>query len=166
MLAKGGRAGVNMNSSVKLAPLPAPLVAPPLPQSTKTHTAKKGDRRVTAGRFGVLNEFVDCSLAGLTKSELLVWLVLYRDTRNGTARTAQSDIARRSGVSVRSVQTAIAKLQARGLLVCVHRGGLNVGPNRYRVRPIRTDPAAAEAAFASTGEEMRAQPTKRRSSIP
>ncbi|MCO6045907.1 helix-turn-helix domain-containing protein [Aeoliella sp. ICT_H6.2] len=123
----------------RLAPLPPPMHSPKPKSGQRGENRKPTDRRTTAGRFAVLNEFVDCSLAGLTKSELLVWLVLYRDTRSGAARTAQSDIARRSGVSIRSVQTAIAKLVTRGLLKCVHRGGLNIGPSRYRVLPSRSD---------------------------
>ena len=55
-----------------------------------------------AERFGMLNDFADVSLAGLTGAEVKVWLILFRDTKaaTGTARTGQADIARRAGLSV------------------------------------------------------------------
>lgn len=110
----------------------------PRPGRPKPETGKPNRKGV--GRFAVLNEFVDCSLAGLTKVELVVWLVLYRDTRDGTARTSQTDIARRSGVSRRSIQKAMHRLEKRGFLRCVHRGGLNRGTSRWRVLPIGKNP--------------------------
>ena len=94
-------------------------------------------KRKTANRFGILNGFVDCSMARLSRVDLGTWLVLYRDTRNGTACTAQSDIAKRIGASDRAVRTAINKLIKLGLLVCVWQGGLNRGPSRYRVESLR-----------------------------
>jgi DNA-binding transcriptional ArsR family regulator len=94
------------------------------------HTHPKGK---TGERFAVLNTFVDFSLAGLSRGEIAVWLVLYRDTRDGTARTAYDDIARRAGLSRRTVGRAIRKLDERGLLKVVHRGGLRRGVSRYRV---------------------------------
>src|SRR5215468_6388303 len=52
-----------------------------------------------ASRFRQLNDFVDVTLRELTHAERSVWLVLFRDTRDGTARTAHTDIARRTGMS-------------------------------------------------------------------
>jgi len=51
-------------------------------------------------------------------------------------RTAQTDLARRAGVDVRTVRRAIGKLRDRGLLVVVNRGGLRRGVSTYRVRPL------------------------------
>lgn len=106
-------------------------------QTTPTKNGKAKGNRNAKGRFGVLNGFVDCSLPGLSRSEVMTWLVLFRDTRDGTARTSQADIARRAGLSDRSVRTAIGKLTKAGLLFVVYRGGLNQGPSRYRVEPLR-----------------------------
>ena len=116
---------------------------PPMRKSTatprpndKTPTRKANTPKgKTADRFRVLNEFVDCSLVGLSRVEIATWLTLYRDTRNGTARTAQSDIANRLGASDRAVKRAVGKLLRVGLLTLVYRGGLNRGPSRYRVEP-------------------------------
>ena len=98
---------------------------------------KKKSKRIAGDRFAVLNSFVDGSMAGLTKTEIATWFILYRDTRNGTAQTSQADIARRAGVSDRSVRTAIKGLEKAGLLYVVYRGSLNAGPSRYRVNPLR-----------------------------
>ena len=94
------------------------------------------NRKAAADRFAVLNNFIDFTLAGLTRNELAVWLVLYRDSRDGIARTSQIDIARRAGVADRTVRRVLAKLESKGLLKTVFRGSLNAGPSRYRVRPL------------------------------
>jgi hypothetical protein len=105
--------------------------APPAP-------AAKPKRRSRSERFAVLNAFVDFGIADadLTPAEVLVWLVLFRDTKgDGTARTGQADIARRAGLSRRGVQKALDKLVAKGLVALVRRGRLNAGPSTYRVHP-------------------------------
>jgi Mn-dependent DtxR family transcriptional regulator len=61
--------------------------------------------------------------------------VLYRDTKDGSARTSQADIARRAGVSKRTVIRCLRRLERRGLVVVAARGGPAKGPSRYRVKP-------------------------------
>lgn len=95
----------------------------------------KANRRLTAGRFDVLNTFVDETLGTLCRGDVAVWLILYRDTRDGTACTSQADIGRRAGLSVRGVAKALRRLERRGLMKTVYRGGLNRGASRYRVLP-------------------------------
>ena len=115
--------------------------AAPPPSLSSKPTAKpsgKPNRRTRSERFAVLNAFVDFGIAdaGLTPSEALVWLVLYRDTKgDGTARTGQKDIGRRAGLDVRTVRRAVAALEAKGMLQTVRRGRLNSGPSTYRVHP-------------------------------
>ena len=99
-------------------------------------TGSPGKRKTTGRRFEVLNSFVDETLSTLCRGDIAVWLILYRDTRDGTARTAQSDIGRRSGLSVRGVRKALLRLEKLGLLKIVYRGGLNRGMSRYRVLPL------------------------------
>jgi DNA-binding MarR family transcriptional regulator len=84
----------------------------------------------------VLNAFVDGSMAGLSRSETAVWLVLYRDCRDGTARTGMADIARRAGCDKRTVVRAVHRLERYGLVQVVRRGGLGRGPSVYRVRGV------------------------------
>jgi hypothetical protein len=90
----------------------------------------------TAERFAVLNNFVDFTLGRLSRAEIAVWFILYRDTREGTARTAYDALARRAGCNRRTVGRVVRRLERLGLLKIVHRGGLGRGPSRYRVRPL------------------------------
>jgi DNA-binding transcriptional MocR family regulator len=106
----------------------------------------------------VLNAFLDCTAGRLSRAEVLAWLILYRDTRNGTARTSHGDIARRAGIGRRNVVRAIGRLERRGLLGVVYRGGLNRGPSAYRVYPLEPPvtgdnsmPGASDAGVASAG---------------
>jgi hypothetical protein len=84
-------------------------------------------------RFGVLNAFVDVSMRKLNRGEIAVWLVLFRDTRDGIAQTSQADIARRCGISDRTVRRAIERLVKHGLLTLAYQGGPNRGASKYRV---------------------------------
>ena len=112
---------------------------PPRPrQGTSTSKGSEKPKRtaVTSNRFGELNAFVDCSMADLTRAEALTWLVLWRDTKNGTVRTSARDIARRIGASREAVTTALAKLRKCGLLRLVHQGGMVGGVSVYHVEPL------------------------------
>lgn len=95
------------------------------------------NRRKTGDRFAVLNAFVDFSIRNLSRSQCLVWLVLYRDTKpDGVARASLTDLARRTGADRATVKRAVAALVKDGLLSVVHRGGLRQGPSSYRVLPL------------------------------
>ena len=125
--------------------LPGCEVLPPMnspkptrEQSSKAETPKR--IKPSAERFGVVNAFVDFTLGSLTRNETAVWLVLWRDTKGGTARTSQADLARRAGIGRRTVVRIINKLASKGLLRIVHRGGLNRGMNVYRVLPLERPP--------------------------
>jgi hypothetical protein len=49
-------------------------------------------KRVSRLRFELLNAFVDSGMVGLSRAELAVWLILYRDAkRDGTARVSLDD---------------------------------------------------------------------------
>jgi hypothetical protein len=117
---------------------PPPLDTPPRP--ARNGSAAGGPKGSAAdgrgrgeGRFRTLNTFVDVAMARLTRAEVGVWLVLYRDCRDGTARTGQADIARRAGLNVRNVRRALGRLQALGLVEVVHRGGYRRSASRYKV---------------------------------
>lgn len=95
-----------------------------------------GNHRKAGDRFGVLNAFVDAGMAGLSRAEIAVWLVLWRDTRDGVARAGQASIARRAGVNRRTVYRTIQQLKRRGLLAVAYRGGLGRGVSAYLVWPV------------------------------
>lgn len=110
-----------------------PMDDAPRPVGAVEKVSKGASRRKAAERFGMLNSFVDFSLADLSRGDVATWLVLYRDARDGIARTSQADIARRGGLTDRTVRRAIDRLGAAGLLKVVRRGGLRKGPSSYRV---------------------------------
>lgn len=107
--------------------------------SSKPPERRKG---LAGERFAVLNRFIDFTAGTCRRSELLVWLILFRDTKNGLAGTSQSDIAKRTRLGRRTVQLALNSLEAKGLAQCVYRGGLSRGISRYRVHAF---PAGANA---------------------
>ena len=97
---------------------------------------RKTSKRAAALRFQILNAFVDGGMADLTRAEIAVWLVLYRDTRpDGTARTSLDDLARRGGMDRQTASRAVGRLERRNMLRVIRRGGLNLGPSVYRVFP-------------------------------
>ncbi len=131
-------------------PAPEPDADPPArdarrqaadPDGRDRGKAKGTAGRKAADRFAVLNNFVDFTAGTLNRGELLTWLVLYRDTKDGTAATSQADLARRTGLCRRTVVFALERLEAAGLLKRVHRGGLRRGTSRYRVLGLRKDTA-------------------------
>ena len=131
-----------MNTEPRIIPVGDEL--PPMDVDRKRPAGDSADEpKRTAkhrDRFAPLNAFVDCTVASLTRSEALTWLVLWRDTRDGTARTSMANIARRIGTSRRTVTAAIGKLRGRGLLTLAYRGGLNRGVSVYRVHPLAGEP--------------------------
>src|SRR5262245_8649109 len=118
---------------------PPPLEDPkPAPSGNGRPRHESGNRDKAKGkageRFAVLNAFVDVTLADLTRAGLAVWLVLYPDSGVGPPRASSGDIAHRSGLNRRNVGRAVRRLEGRGLLTVIHRGGLRGGASRYRVR--------------------------------
>jgi hypothetical protein len=117
---------------------PPPMDPTPAPSSNSRQRSQGRDKakgqRTAAGRFRTLNAFVDWTAKDLTRAELLVWLTLFRDCRDGVARTGQADLARRCGINRRTVYRAILSLAQRGLLCVVRRGRLGARPSVYRLR--------------------------------
>jgi predicted transcriptional regulator len=116
-----------------------PAPSPAGRQGGKPKGKPGGGKTKARERFAVLNAFVDFALAGLSRREIAVWLVLYRDVRDGSARTSYDDLARRAGLNRRNVARAVRRLEQLGLVKVVHRGGLRRGASRYRVRGLPKD---------------------------
>ena len=127
--------------------LPPGVTLKPVAEFRGTKTPKRKNRAPPKGvssgdRWASFNAFVDVSIANLTRTEMAVWLQLFRDTKRetGLARTGENDLARRCGCSVRSIRSAIRKLEKKHLLRQVRRGDLHSGPSVYKVLP----PGSAE----------------------
>jgi predicted transcriptional regulator len=119
---------------------PPPLVAQPKPApSGNAGKSDKAKRKSSGERFKTFNTFADFTLAQLSRAEIAVWVLLWRDTREGTARTGIADLARRAGCNRSTVFRALRRLERLGLVQVVHRGGLGKGASRYRVRPLTKD---------------------------
>jgi hypothetical protein len=86
-------------------------------------------------KLTTVNRFLDRSLPSLSPTAALVWVLLWRDERGGTVRTAASDLARRSGLSERTVKRGLRALREGGFVVPVHRGTPTTGPTVYRLQP-------------------------------
>jgi hypothetical protein len=100
---------------------------PAASSTVKAAGHRKGDR------WAVYNGFVDHTLRELSEAELRVWLILFRDVRDGLARAGMTDIARRAGLSRRGVVKAVAGLKHRRLIEVAVRGSVNGSTNAYRV---------------------------------
>jgi DNA-binding MarR family transcriptional regulator len=107
-----------------------------LSTSTTTTARRTTSKRASRLRFEFLNAFVDSGMADLSRAELAIWLILYRDTkRDGTARASLDDLARRGGMDRQTASRAVGRLARRKMLQVLRRGGLNCGPSTYRVFP-------------------------------
>ena len=104
--------------------------------SVDSQVLMKTAKRVSRLRFETLNAFVDSSMANLSRAELAVWLILYRDTkRDGPARASLDDLARRGGMYRQMASRAGGRLARGKMLQVIGRGGLNCGPSTYGVFP-------------------------------
>jgi DNA-binding transcriptional ArsR family regulator len=79
------------------------------------------------------NRFLDRTARKLHPSAALVWLLLLRDERNDAARTAVSDLARRAGLSERTVKRHLHTLKDRGLIEVIKAGKPETGPTTYKL---------------------------------
>jgi hypothetical protein len=112
------------------------VIRPPPTAATPSARGTPGKKKPNAvvEKIAAANVFLDRSAQTLPPAAALVWLLLWRDERGGTARTAVSDLARRSGLSARTVKRALAALRRGGFAVPVHRGTPGTGPAVYRLR--------------------------------
>lgn len=119
-----------------------PAFTPRPPRAGRPTAGESGKAKGQAGtgeRFRIINTFADFTLSQLSRAEIAVWLLLWRDTRDGTARTGITDLARRAGCDRGTVFRALKRLEQLALVSVVRRGGLRRGPSAYRVRPLAKD---------------------------
>jgi len=107
---------------------------PPKAVPKRETSETKKPAKHAGDRFGALNRFVDCTMRDLTPSERVVWLVLFRDVRDGVVTAAQTHIATRSGLTQSTVSLAIKRLIERGLVKTIRQGGFRRGLSTYRIR--------------------------------
>jgi DNA-binding transcriptional ArsR family regulator len=106
----------------------------PKSESKAAHRQRRG-RSPHGVRWRMLNTFIDATLRQLDPVAGLTWLILFRDAdAAGLARAGQTDLARRAGVSVRTIYSALGKLKSAGLIEIVHKGRIGAGATLYRIR--------------------------------
>ena len=103
---------------------------------TEAKTAHKKPPKRDGNRWHELNQFIDVTLRELSPRQVAVWLCLFRDCRNGVASVSQAYIGERCGLRRPTVSTAVAELEALGLVTTIHTGGVGRGVSKYRVHPM------------------------------
>ena len=120
-----------------LPPMPSPPSAgvAARPGPAKGGRGQRRGRQRHAGRFAMLNGFVDGVMGTLPRAAVCVWFTLYRDTKaGGLARTGVADLAKRAKCDRSTVIRALRLLVEGGNLEVVRRGGIGRGPSTYRVK--------------------------------
>lgn len=123
--------------------LPAMKETEPVNNCTPEVTSDSCGRRQTklknishGRRWKMLNTFIDTTASSLSKTDAMVWMVLFRDTQGKVATTAQSYIASRLNISRRTVVRSLDRLKRLGLINIVSNGGLNGRMNKYIVQAL------------------------------
>lgn len=139
---------------VKVGEEPSPLIAPGSSGlRIKPAASPLKNKQQSDSRFAVLNNFCDMTMRKLTRAEIVIWMLLFRDTkREGVARTAQTDLARRAGVKTRTVERAVSSLERHGLLEVVRRGGLQKGLSIYRVHALTRESSSKPPPYGPDTE--------------
>jgi hypothetical protein len=88
-------------------------------------------------RDKINSQFIDEGQRYLAATDAAVWHTLARDTKyNGEAATAQTDIARRTGLGEKTVRRSLKKLQSMGFVTRISKGTMSTGPSVYKVSPV------------------------------
>jgi hypothetical protein len=121
-----------MPSDRKLPALLPPME--PTPERASRESATKRNRKA-AGRFAVLNAFVDHGARMVNTTAVAVWLVIYREVQtDGLATISHARIAERLNVSRLTVTRALRRLIAAGFVTVIRHGGWQRGPSTYQIR--------------------------------
>ncbi len=134
----------------------APRLARRTVASTEAARTSPEAKRKAAGRFGMLNCFVDSSARMVSTTAQACWLVLFRETKqDGLATVSHQQIAECIGMDRKTATRALQRLEATGLLTVVRRGGLRRGPGTYRIHatPKSCKTAPGDAVRSSTTSE-------------
>ena len=115
-------------------PIDVPRDGPPGMDTKPRSKPAKG--KATAGRFQVLNQFVDQSARLVGSTAVATWLVLYRETKpDGTATISHNQIGELLGIKRRTAMRATQDLIDAGLLVVTKRGhATGHTPSTYRIK--------------------------------
>ena len=102
-------------------------------QWTQAAPVQPGEPNRLVKKIKLFNRFVDETLKGLEHSTALLWVVLYREARNGIAEISHGQLAKIMGVSGRTICRHIDVLIANKLLRKLKTGGYGRGCNKYQL---------------------------------
>lgn len=99
----------------------------------KQEKPKKG--RKAAGRFGMLNNWVDYGQHYFSMSAGRVWLTIFRlaDGKNNTVKFGYRSLAEKAGVGRNTAQRAISAFEKAGILVCIFKSPKQGIPSQYKL---------------------------------
>jgi predicted transcriptional regulator len=108
-----------------------------LQRGEKVQPAKSGRAKTTASstRWQTLNQFVDVVAPAITKTEVLVWMLLFRHATNGTVETSERRIATALQLTKTSAGRALRGLTAAGLVWPIYRSTTKAASSKYGVHP-------------------------------
>ena len=135
-----------------------------VPSQPAQAPSQQGEPNRLEQKIKLLNRFVDETLIGLEPLTALLWVVLYREARNGVAEISHGQLAEIMGVSDRTICRHIEVLIANRLLRKLKTGGYGRGCNKYQLgirslpkdNPRRTMPKLPGLPAKATPEESKA----------
>ena len=90
-----------------------------------------------SGRWwGVLAAYVGHGMRQVSAGATCVWLVLFRNSRDGVVTRSREQIAATTGYTPKHVGRLLRELVSAGFLRVERRGRKQSGPTRYRILPI------------------------------
>ena len=104
-------------------------------------------------RWATLNQFVDLVAPVIAKNEVLVWLLLFRHSRNGTVETSERRIASALRLTRTSAGRALRGLTAGGFVWPMYRSSSKGACSKYG---LHSNPAACIAKNAERNPRNRA----------
>ena len=103
--------------------------SPPAARPTRKSTRKSPDRWAT------LNEFVDVIAPAITKTEAVVWLLLFRHAKGGVVETSERRISTALQIQRTSAGRALRALVTCGLVWVIYRSTAKGAPSKYGIHP-------------------------------
>lgn len=91
--------------------------------------------RKSPDRWATLNEFVDVIAPAITKTESLVWLLLFRNARHGVVETSERTIASALQIQRTSAGRALRGLVECGLVWSIYKSIAKGVPSKYGLHP-------------------------------
>ncbi len=119
-------------------------------------------------KIKLLNRFVDETLIGLEPFTALLWVVFYREAKDGIVQISHGQLAKIMGVSDRTICRHIEVLILNKLLRKLKTGGYGRGCNKYQLgikllpkdNPLRQPPRPSRANASGNAKKTKSPQPK------